>query len=381
MGVAHGVAGILFAATNGGLLPLPASTPTPTTWAVSATATGVGADTPQPRCVLPAADTEPKSRSTQVRTLSAEGGDPAAALHQLDHYATPEDAAGAWEARVTQLGTCARSTAWLTGLYTIEGAAERAVAATLAFQGTQPEYHTIVVALAGTDVNIVDLSSAQQPWGVDVTAAALGALTTRQCTLTGSTCAPQTTPAITDRTPPATDPPGWLASVDLPRLTPGAGSWRGTDVAPLKLPGSACEATDLAGVAGATALQRTYLRNDDPRAQGVGVDEAIYTFATADEANALVGTLTANIDGCAGRTPTATVRRSGELLGTTGNGPSWYITQKVNGDQTARFRVSVVAVGSRVVYAFANPSESVDFTDNDWQAVVARAAVRVSQLP
>lgn len=351
-----------------------------TTWTETATATKVEADTPQPRCLAPAADTTPRAASSLVRTLAAQGGDAASALHQLDHYATAEDATAAFGQRVIQLGACARSTAWLTRAAGVQGVAEAGIGVTYVFQDAQSEFHTILVTRSGADVGILDLSSANQAWPREAAAAAVATLGTRQCAATAGTC--PGTVQVTDQVPPPGEPAGWLASVDLPRLTPGAGTWRGTDVTPLRLPGAACEAVDLANVAGATsAQQRTYLLNDDTRADKVGVDEAVYTFATPAEASALVATLTTNVDGCPGRTATATVKRTGELSGPTGAGPSWAITQKVNGDQTAMFRVSVVAAGTRVVYLFGNPTATVDFSDGDWQAVVNRAAARLAQLP
>lgn len=385
--------------TSGGGNPLAVSTPTPTldratllaepadlaglrtgtTWTASATLDKIVADSPQPKCIALATDTEPRARASWVRTLAAEGGDPAAALHEVDHYATAEDATAAWEQRVTQLGACSRSTVWLTRTVTVEGTSDQAVGATLVVQETQPEYHTILVSRTGSDVNLVDLTSAAQAWPLEAAATTLATLGTRQCAATSGTC--PTTPKVTDRTPPPTQPAGWLASVDLPRLTPGAGTWRGTDVATLKLPGAACEAVDLANVPGATARQRTYLVHDDPRSSGIGIDEAVFSFATPAEAADLVARITTNVDGCAGRTATATVGRTGELASATASGPSWAITQKVTGEKTARFRVSVVASGSRALYVFANPTATVDFSDGDWQAIVNRAAARLGQLP
>ena len=48
---------------------------------------------------------------------------------------------------------------------------------------------------------------------------------------------------------------------------------------------------------------------------------------------------------------------------------------------TARFtfRVGVTAVGTRLVYLLANPSANFDFTDKAWEALVGRAAQRVTQ--
>lgn len=345
-----------------------------TTWSVSETLDQVKADSPQPRCLAAVADTTPKAARSWVRTLSAAGGDAAAGLHQLDHYADEATATAAYAQRLSQLGQCARTTAWLTATRDVTGVSDAAMVATYVLQGSETEFHTLLVSRSSSDINILDLTSAKQPVAAEAAATGLAALASRQCQATGATC--PTTAAIADTTPPVTDPPGWLAPVDLPRLTPGAGAWRGTDVATPKLAGAACEAVDLTTVAGATLKQRTYLLHDDTRAHGLGVDQAVYTFVSPAEAAAFAGTLVANVDGCAGRTATATVRRSGE-----GPGVAWAITQKVNGNQSALFRVALVTAGHRVLYLFANPTDTVDFTDADWQAIAGRAAARLAQLP
>lgn len=390
----------LFLVSGGGLptsAPSPTSTPTldratllaepaelsglrsDTTWQVSTTATAVTADTPQPRCLATAAETRPTAKQSWVRTFTATGGTAAAALHQIDHYASVDDAARAWEQRVAQVGTCAGATVWLRSAETVAGVSDQAVGVIVTSQEAQTEHHTIVVSRSGTDVNIIDLTSAGDAFGIDDTGAALAQLGTRQCAATSQTCPTQA--AVEPLTPPITDPPGWLAPVDLPRLTPGAGSWRGTDRVPVNLSGAACEAIDLAAVPGATIAQRTYLLYDDNRAQGIGIDEALYTFATEAEATDMVTRVMTNVDACPERTTTATVQRTAEIATSTGKGFAWAVTQKTSGQASVRFRIGVVATGTRVVYVFANPSDAVDFSDDDWQAIVVRAVERSTQLP
>ena len=65
-----------------------------------------------------------------------------------------------------------------------------------------------------------------------------------------------------------------------------------------------------------------------------------------------------------------------------GTGAAWVVTQKVDqAAATARFRNAVVAVGNRVVYLLANPTNEFDFSDEAWHAVARRAAERATQLP
>ena len=350
-----------------------------TLWTTSSTDTTIGPATPQARCVLPTAEIEPRPESSLVRTFSPTAGVAGGLLHQVDAYVTAKDAAQAYDERVTQLGECANTTALLVNVDAVEGLADEAMAFSYAFQGVQSEFHTIVVSRTGERVNLVD---ATQPDAAVEVAPVLEVLTTastRQCAGAG-TC--PSTPAATPTTPPPVDPAGWLAGVDLPRITPGAGVWRGIDVLEVKLVGTRCEAVDLneAPTSG-TLLQRTYVLADDPAAAtGFGVDEAIRTFETEADAQAYAGLLTSNIDSCASRTPTAEVARTSDVG--EGAGAAWTVTQRTDeSTTTARFRVSVMSLGSTVVYLMANPAPGADFTDDAWSSVSERAAQRATQLP
>lgn len=349
------------------------------TWEVSKTFSSLTADTPQARCLQPASELQPSPTESHVRTLSATGPTGTAALHQLDRYASENDAVATMESRVAELGACGRTIVWLTQFADITGVADRAVVARYVAQEATAEHHTIVVARTGRDITTLDLVATDTPWQAESALTALTEVSKRLCAETGGTC-PES-PALVPQAPPVGDPPGWLAAIDLPRLSPGVGVWRSTAVTPPVLAGAVCEVVDLVNVPGATLTQRAYLLHDDPRSSTFGIDEAIYTFATPEEAGALAGQLIPNIDGCPDRTATATVQRTAELQTATASGPSWAITQKLNDQQSARFRVSVIHAGTRVLYLFANPTEAIDFSDEEWQTVVARAAERLSQLP
>ena len=122
---------------------------------------------------------------------------------------------------------------------------------------------------------------------------------------------PPTVNVASAAVPPPGDPAGWLAPGDLPQLTPGVGAWHATDVDQMRLPGTQCEGVDLTTVPGASKRsQRTFLLTDDPRApQGFGVDQAIYTFGSAEEAQSTLTKINQNMEACGSRAATATVWR------------------------------------------------------------------------
>lgn len=352
-----------------------------TAWDAVATVTKPDGTTPAPRCLAPSTEATTQASSTLVRTFSPSAGAAAGILHQVETFATPEEATTAYAERATQLASCERNTAWATSGSSFEKLADEAVAMTLVLQGTEPEHHTIIVSRTGSRVNVIDATQAQQAMPVDSLLAALTTTLTRQCS-DGGTC-PES-PTVTSAVPPSTEPAGYLAGVDLPRITAGVGAWRGTPpLATVSAGGSRCEAIDLTAPQGSTAQQqRVILLQDDTAAPlAFGVDELVYTFATPEEATAIVGTLGTNIDGCAARTGTAEVARTGEITGA-GTGATWVVTRKLNqASATQRFRLAAMTVGNRVVYLASNPTAEFDFSDDAWNGVALRAAERLTQLP
>lgn len=353
-----------------------------TTWTAVSTATEVDSATPLPACLAPVLEASPAPVDTLVRVFSPDSGAAAGLLHQVETYASAEEAAAAYDARVAQLGACERNTAWVQAGLALTGLGDDASGAKLVLQGEKPEYHTLIVSRTGTRVNIVDATQPDAAMEAGALLPTLEATLARQCSDNG-TC--PTNPSAEAGAPPANDPFGFLTGVDLPRITAGAGVWRGTPVSTtVTTLGSRCEGVDLTQApAGAGSLQqRTLVLQDDAAApQAFGVDEILYTFGTPEEAAGFVAALSANIDDCANRTGTAEVARTGDLTGA-GNGPAWVISRKVDqADGTARFRVAALAAGNHAVYLMMNPTPAFDLPDDAWHGVALRAAERLTQLP
>lgn len=352
------------------------------TWDVHTTDTEVGAETPQPKCLLTAPEAEHTPENSLVRTFApTEGGPAAGVLHQVDTYADDAQATAAFAERAAQLGACERTTAWAQGGHEITGLADQATGVTLLLQDLEPEHHTILVTRTGRHLNIIDATQPDAAPGASAVAGVLTPVGQRQCA-DGGTCPSQV--AVADSVPPPAEPPGWLASVDLPRITAGSGRWNGIEPpASATLAGTRCEAVDLTAPSGATRTQhRTYILQDDTSAPATfGLDEVIWTMPSAEAANTLVGTLTSNIDACATRTATAQVSKTAQIADP-GTGASWVVTQRVDQSETTqRYRSAAVAVGDRVVYLLVNPTNEFDFSDDAWHGVARRAVARTTQLP
>lgn len=299
--------------------------------------------------------------------------------------AWPDDNAAttAFTALVTQAGACEDSL--VRSAERVTGFADAATSLTV--QIADGETHTLVFARTGRFVSVVDGGT---PAGAknlpsDALVAASTASMGRQCGPASGACPSK--PKVVGTTPPATETVGWLAWVDLPQVTAGTGKWSATDPQAPKLVGSQCENVDLNDLRGASdAAHRTYVLTNDPKApQGFGIDEAIYTFSKASGANAMAKQLAKNFDGCGERTRTASVKAT-EVKAPAANGKdltaaSYLVTQRISDSKTASFRVGVAAVGNRLVYLLANPSNSFDFSDATWKGVVGRATQRATQFP
>ena len=288
-------------------------------------------------------------------------------------------------ARLPQVNGCAGSTVLVGGTSTVAGLADAAAAVTVTLQEVKAEGHTVLLARTGRFLDIVDLGNPDKALSSAALAKAVAPSLQRQCGVAAGTC--PTTVKAESILGVTTGELGWLIENDLPRVTLGAGRWGATTSGPPNLVGSQCEAVDLNQVPKATqSLHRTYLLADDSAApSGFGVDEAVYTFATATEATALVRKINANFESCRTRTRTATVTTL-KPAGTTGADGAkvtvqeFTVVQRVSATKNVAFRVALAAVGTRVVYLLANPSGDFDFTDAQWTAVGTRAAQRATQF-
>lgn len=349
-------------------------------WETGTTSQELNPDTPQPRCFSPSDDLGQDPVSTMVRTLARTGGTVGGVLHQVDTYKTVEDATDVYAARLAELGDCTRTVAWVMAGYSITGLADESVAVNLVVQGATPDFHTLVLSRTGTMINIVDTARSLELFGADAVVNALATVSGRQCQAAAGTCpsAPQVAPAAA----PLATPPGWLAAVDLPRLTAGTGVWRGTDIPELNVTGTQCEGVALKEVAAASSEQRTYLLGDDSSVPATfGVDEVVYTFATEQEAIDFAVKVIDATAQCPSRTPTATVTRSAAIEAPSAAGAGFTVVRQTNADSEARFRTGVVRSGTKVAYLLANPSTPLDFDDAQWSAVVTRAGERLTQMP
>jgi hypothetical protein len=352
-----------------------------TTWA--ATSDVAPDETKGIRCVLPSGQlkTPPLEGSVVRRTLSATSGDAASVVEQVETYADANAAAGAFAVRSTQLGGCTGTPDLVAKGFTVGGLGDQSLAVQVTEQDATAVAHTLVLVRTGSTILIADAHAGATPLASDALARALVPALKRLCVPVSGTC--PTTPTVADaEVPPPGEFAGALATGDLPRVTPGTGTWVAAEIKPMKLAGSGCEGVDLtAPPKSTTAVQHAYLLTGDAAASpNFGLDEVVYTFASEADAKAFVDSVSANITDCAKTQATATVAAAGTLP-QPASGSLFTVDQRKTLDKAARSQVFVSYSGTRAVYLAANPTPTFDLTATNWLAVGQRAISRAKQLP
>ena len=359
-------------------------------WKVTSDTEGLAEDSVTAACLAKSAAAEPAADATRVRTLVGGGADAPAAFHQSDLYPTPADAVEAMSIRTKALGDCNTQFALLQGGAVGRNIGNAAIGVTLVVQDTPAAYHTVMVNRTGRLVNVVDVTTpdaeqARAALGPVKVGDLLARITDRQCTFATGLCA--TNPSVNLTVPPiGGDTPGLLSTADVPRVGDSTGVWTpGEATRKPKVTGSNCEATDFATIKGSTAsLARTYILADDPGL--FGFDTVLITMRSETAARDLADDISTKIGACGDRLLTATVSDKTAFSGTglrgaEIDGDTYVVTQKIDGGKTSlRYRVGIGAVGTKVVYSFANPKGTTDFTDAQWSALNVRMGQRATQV-
>lgn len=334
------------------------------------------------RCIQPTSELakQPLGGSVVRRTLTASTGT-STIVQQQETYADEAAATEAFAARSSQLGGCPTTADLVTGGYAVKDLADQAVAVTVRQQDDTSLVHDLVLTRTGSTLMITDAQAGSSPFAMKDVVPTLAPALGRVCAAFGGTC-PGTTPSVSSSTIPASDPPGYLSSGDLPLVTTGVGKWLGAQMLPMKVTGSGCEGISVTKVSKAkSASQRSFVLEGDPDSSShFGLDEIVYTFGSDADAKAFSSTVIKNIKGCETREQTATVK-AGATLPSPANGQLFTVDQLVTVDKAARTRVIVASSGKQAVYIAANPTAKFDLTDAEWLAVGNRALTRAKQLP
>ncbi|MFT4166449.1 MAG: hypothetical protein QM650_14520 [Microlunatus sp.] len=358
------------------------------TWKVALTQRGSSPDSPHhPACLSDDVTSgAPTPQQSVLRLLSSTGSNSPAVLQQATAYGTPEEAAQAYAYAARALGDCAMTGAWVTAGHLISGVGDQAAAVTIeVVGGDTPEYRTVVLTRTGLVVDVIDVAQPDKAISATRVAKVAGAVVDTQCQAASGACSDQ--PEAQDGPPPlGGDNPGFLASGDLPPMGTELTRWAGTtpgepdsDV----LLGSGCEIVNWSKVQAEDRSHRTYLLADS--ASRFGLDQVIITAKNEQAASALATKVKDGWTSCHDRKLTATITPIRDVSGPGAKsvdvkGWTTEVTQKSSDSATTKYRVGIVTAGTKVVFLFLNPQDTLDLTSDQFDTVAVRAGQRTTQV-
>ena len=355
-------------------------------WKVARTDQTPTEDAPQAACFTPdPVEGQPPPQQQMLRLLSSAGQGAPGLLHQVSAYATPEDAAQAYAVAAKTVGTCAVTGSYIVAGQSVAGLGDQSTGVVVGtVDGSQTQLHTVVINRTGRVLNIIDATQPKKAVAAAAVAKVSAAVTGRQCTVAGGAC-PTETSVSAGPPPVGGDAPGFLATGDLPPVGNPALAW---GAIPPELPesdfdGSKCETTEWTTLSTEETTSRTYIPDNSTI---FGLNQIIVTLDDDEAAEKLVAKFRSDLGSCSKRQLTAKVSGVDKVEGvgaqkTKVEGWTAEVAQKT-GPGTTRYRVGMVAAGSKVTYIFLNPqdAEKLDFTTAQWKTVVVRAGMRTTQV-
>lgn len=354
----------------------------PGTWQTTQDVATLDDHSPAAKCLTGSTQRLPRAQASSLRLLGTTDG--ATLLHRLDTYTDRGTAIDAFAARRAQLSTC-DSPVHIVGASQPLGLGDDALVLEVVAQEAAPVTHTVLLMRVGSGIEVLDLGAKGNVASPKELSAVAGKLVADHCERLEGTCS-ATNPRVTPIPPPTGGDAGFLLPADLPRLSPGVGTWVATAPTPkIDLTGSGCEVTKPAEAAANKRFQRTLILTNDPTAgKAFGIDTVVFQLASPGEATALAGKFNEAISTCASRVANASVERITQSNGTADNGnvtaTTAHVTQRPAGNAVV-FRTGVVVVGNRVVYLVETPKETYGLSDAQWGAAVIRAGQRAAQMP
>jgi hypothetical protein len=356
-------------------------------WKVVTTQPGAKADGLTAACFSgDPVEGQPTPQQEIVRVLESSGGQSAPkALHNATSYGSPEEASQAYAVASKIVGSCAVAGFYIESGRSVSGIGNQALGVVvMEVVGKKTQAHSVVVNLTGRVMNVVDAVQPTRAIAIDAVGKALAQVNKVQCGPAAGACDGRL--SVKKGPPPmGGDEPGFLTVGDLPPAGPKVELWVATDV---ELPradflGSQCEGVNWTTEKAKARASRVYLLPESGK-NFFGLNEIVLTMKDAKAADKLVGKIKSSISGCKSRRLTARVTNSTKVTSvgarkTEVSGWTAIVNQKST-QGTAKYRVGIVAAGSKVAYTFLNPRGDYDFSNHQWNTVAMRAGERATQV-
>ena len=329
---------------------------------------------------------DPAPAGTWVRRLSESGG---ATLTQRTEVSIGVAAARrTYATSLAWYADCTQARVQLVTANRLTGVGDDAWLLRIDAAGTPAQTYQVLVARLGmiTSTLVLDVPTAEASSFASTTGLVeLGRQMTQNLCRTSAAgqCRLSAQAQATSATPPVTESPGMLATVDLPILTTVQRPWVG--IQPVSggpnLSATACDATTFTG---ATTRARTFLIPAAGLPQSFGLTETIASYPTAAAAASAATEIQTQMATCHKRQIGTSVDQH-EAMAQNSLAPSvaiWHEQAEINSkSQLITYWMGLAQRGRVVAQITFIPAPKVDTTAAAFLALVERAAQRLSQLP
>ncbi|GAA0939774.1 hypothetical protein GCM10009554_29850 [Kribbella koreensis] len=296
---------------------------------------------------------------------------------QYVEVSNDEAAAGKAYSTITGwLSACNTPQIRLVASYTTAGLGSKGVVAVFGQPGDKSnKYRTISVSTAGQATMVVEFdTTAKTPPKPDTVIATAGAGLQRICAEAKCTTG---TPTATPGLLPTTEPPGFMAPIDLPVLPSIDKPWVSTSGTTPKGTGCETDKLDLKKAKPKSSKSQTYVVPEAKVPAEFGLDTMVVSFASPAAAGNYVSAIRKAVDNCKKTQSNATVKQTGDVaLGKSITGESWRASYETGNDKTFTYRIGIAVSGSRAVYVLYPVLEDLDITNAGFNEVLIRAAER-----
>ncbi|GAA0596358.1 hypothetical protein HPO96_30330 [Kribbella sandramycini] len=237
--------------------------------------------------------------------------------------------------------------------------------------GPKTKYKAISITLAGQATVVVQHDSiGSAPPKPTALLSTTSAAVQKICTESGG-CG-SGTPAVKPSLLP-TEPPGFMAPVDLPVLSAIDAPWVGT---PARAASVIQCVTDPKKEKASKVSTQTYLAPDAKVPTEFGLDDTVARFASTAAASAYVSKFRKTFDGCQKNVSTAKVSVSGTVATGPVKGKAWEASFETGNGKKFKMRIGVAANGSHAVYLLYPVLPNLDISDSAFLETLTRAAER-----
>lgn len=357
---------------------------TPRPWRLSGTSPDFGVTTPYDDCLV-AVPSDPRAEHSLVRTFeSSPGRRPLVATQSLEVSRSTAAADRNYLRLVKTYSGCLADNHQVERYALMRGVGDAGSLITMRYVDRRGIHHQqVAIAKSGSSVItwIVDSPSAA-PVLVTRLVVLTASSVHRVCAAAAGSCGRRPYLAV-EQPPPRLDrATGFLTAVDLPVFDDLTDPWVPTRLRTARVNPAAteCDRADFVGAGAQQVRARSFVVPDAQRLPSIfGMTETVGRFASIDDAAAFLDQVDTSVQGCNERQVSLRVNATSPIAVTRGNGRTYEIILSASESRTITFRVALIRVGTQVAQITFTPSTRFDMSPEEFDRVVQRAALRVTQ--